>query len=152
MAGAPLSNREPFGSLDLALDPALVELPVELRKLWPKLLVDMLDVARQALHDAGASEPQAQRGAVVVLRALARYHGGHSHYLPTGEALDEALMHWRIWRDSGRIPVRDLAKQHGLTDVSVYRIIARQQALARALVQPDLFAPPANSATKTNTG
>lgn len=147
MAGT-LNNRELFDE-PLTLDADLVSLPAELERLWPKLLVDMLDVSRAALVDAGAKDERAREIAIIVLRAVARYHGGHSTYLPTGDTLDEALKHYRIWQDSGKLSVRELAEKYDVSDVHIYRIIARQRKLARSRVQPDLFA--ANT-PKTNGG
>lgn len=145
MAGT-LNNRDLFeGELDADLD----ELPTEIEHVWPKLLVDMLEVASAGLVDAGASETRARETAVIVLRSLARYHGGRSAYLPTGDALEEALKHYRIWKESGKVSVRELSEKYGVTEVHVYRIIKRQTRLARARVQPDLFQ---NDTTKTNGG
>ena len=139
MAGT-LNNRELFEGDPLALDADLVAFPAELERIWPKLLVDMLDVSRAALMNAGAADARAREIAIIVLRALARYHGGRSAYLPTGDALDEALMHYRIWQESGKLSVRELSEKYEVSEVHVYRVIARQRQLARARVQPDLFA------------
>lgn len=147
MAGT-LNNRELFDD-PLELDVELLELPVELERVWPSLLVDMLDVSRTALVDAGATDERAREIAIIVLRAIARYHGGHSAYLPTGDTLDEALKHYRIWKESGKLSVRELSDKYDMTEVHIYRIIARQRSLARARVQPDLFAAPE---VKTNGG
>lgn len=148
MAGT-LNNRDLFEGEPLAFDADLAELPAEIEHVWPKLLVDMLDVASAGLVDAGASEARARETAVIVLRSLARYHGGRSAYLPTGDALEEALKHYRIWRESGKLSVRELSEKYGVSEVHIYRIIKRQTRLARARVQPDLFPSPT---AKTNGG
>ena len=147
MAGT-LNNRDLFEGDPLELDADLAALPVELERIWPKLLVDMLEVARAALTDAGANDERAREIAIIVMRALARYHGGHSFYLPKGEALEEALTHYRIWQEFGTLSVRELSLKYDMTEVHIYRIYARQRALARARVQPDLFP----AASKTNPG
>lgn len=147
MAGT-LNNLDLFGG-DVVLDAELAELPAEIERVWPKLLVDMLDVASAGLVDAGAREDRAREIAIIVMRALARYHGGRSAYLPTGEALDEALKHYRIWKESGKVSVRELSEKYGVTEVHIYRVIKRQTRLARARVQRDLFQP---ETSKTNRG
>lgn len=140
MAGT-LNNRDLFEGDPLELDADMMALPGELEHIWPKLLVDMLDVSRAALVDAGAKEEQAREIAIIVLRSLARYHGGRSAYLPTGDTLDEALKHYRIWQESGKLSVRELSVKYEVSEVHIYRIIARQRSLVRARVQPDLFRP-----------
>lgn len=139
MAGT-LNNMELFEGEPLASDAELDGLPMEIECHWPKMLVDMLDVARAALSDAGANDARAREIAIIVMRALARYHGGHSFYLPKGEALEEALTHYRIWQEFGTLSVRELSLKYDMSEVHIYRIYARQRALARARVQPDLFA------------
>lgn len=152
MAGT-LNNRELFEGDPLELDADLVALPAELERVWPKLLVDMLDVSRAALMDAGAKEERAREISIIVLRALARYHGGRSAYLPTGDALEEALTHHRIWQASGKLSVRELSEKFDVSEVHIYRIIARQRSLARSRVQPDLFAAESpKTLLKTNGG
>lgn len=148
MAGT-LNNRDLFEGDPLELDGELEALPTELERIWPKLLVDLLEVASAGLVDAGAKEERAREIATIVLRSIARYHGGRSHYLPTGEALDEALKHYRIWKESGKVSVRDLSIKYDVSEVHIYRIIKRQSRLARARVQPDLFQP---ENSKTNCG
>lgn len=134
MAETP-NDRNLFDGKPLALDADLAALPVEPEHLWPKLLVDMLDVARAALMDAGAKEGRAREIAIIVLRALARYHGGRSAYLPTGDTLDEALKNYRIWKESGKTSVRELSEKYGMSEVHIYRIIARQRKLVRDRAQ-----------------
>lgn len=148
MAGT-LNNRDLFEGEPLAFDADLAELPAEIEHVWPKLLVDMLDVASAGLVDAGADDARAREIAIIVMRSLARYHGGRSAYLPTGDALDEALKHYRIWKESGKVSVRELSEKYGVTEVHIYRIIKRQTRLARARVQRDLFQP---ETPKTNCG
>lgn len=118
-----------------ALDADLASLPGGVERVWPKLLVDKLEVAKAALIEAGANEDRAREIAIIVLRALARYHGGHSVYLPTGDVLDQALKYYRIWQECGKSSVRELAEKYGMTEVHIYRIIAKQRALARDRAQ-----------------
>lgn len=145
MAGT-LNNRDLFEGEPLMLDAELADFPDEPERIWPKLLVDMLDVASAGLVDAGAKDERAREIAIIVLRSLARYHGGRSAYLPTGDSLDEALKHYRIWKESWKVSVRELSEKYGVTEVHIYRIIKRQTRLARARVQPDLW-PAATSKT-----
>lgn len=130
-----LNNHDIADDDSLTLDADLAALPVELERIWPKLLVDMLDVACAALMDAGAKEGRARDIAIIVLRALARYHGGRSAYLPTGDTLDDALKHYRIFKESGKTSVRELSEKYGMTEVHIYRIVARQRQLVRARAQ-----------------
>lgn len=127
-----LNDSKFFEGGPLALDADLAALPEGPEHIWPKLLVDMLDVARAALLDAGAKDELAREIAIIVLRALARYHGGRSAYLPTGDTLDDALKHYRIFKESGKTSVRELSEKYGMTEVHIYRIIARQRKLVRS--------------------
>lgn len=130
-----LNKRELFEGEPLAQDAGLMGLPVKPESVWPKLLVDMLDVARTALMDAGAKEERAREISIIVLRALSRYHGGRSAYLPIGDSLEDALKHYRIWQESGKVSVRELSGKYGMSEVHIYRIIARQRKLVRARAQ-----------------
>lgn len=107
---------------------------------WPKLLADMLDVARTALARRGLSEEAADEQARTVMLALAKYFGGGSFYLPKGDEIHRALRDDRIWRDFGRLPVEEIARRHGnISLVRAYQIIAEQRALRRKRDQPELF-------------
>lgn len=126
-----LEERQLFDGEPLTPDADLARLPAEIECHWPKMLVDMLDVARDALAHAGANEERAREIAIIVMRALARYHGGHSFYLPRGLALEMALKNYRIFLEMGKLSIHELSVKYGMSEVHIYRIIAKQRALAR---------------------
>ncbi|MDX1464102.1 MAG: Mor transcription activator family protein [Halomonas sp.] len=117
---------------------ARLEDPEILRK-WPQGLSDMVTVIAAALRRAGDDEATARERAFRAVRALAQYAGGRSLYVPKGEALDRALRDRDIWEHFDGANVTALARQHDLTEVQIYAILAEQRKLARQRVQPGLF-------------
>lgn len=133
-----MSNAELFADLPLpeSLDAVL---PVEIEDAWPKLLVDMLEVMRQAYQDAGARPDQARGLAITGLRALANYHGGRTFYLPRGDKLEQALRNARMWDEFNGKNVGELCTRYRLTEQMVYQILAEQRAIRARKIQPGLF-------------
>ncbi|MDW7746564.1 Mor transcription activator family protein [Halomonas sp.] len=111
----------------------------EILKKWPQGLSDMVTVITAALRRAGDDETTARERAFRAVRALAQYAGGRSLYVPKGEALDRALRDRDIWERFDGANVTALARQHDLTEVQIYAILAEQRKLARARVQPQLL-------------
>lgn len=106
---------------------------------WPRLLANMLDVVDAAFRRQGLAAAQAGSLARLAMLALAKYHGGVSFYLPSGEEIERALRDDEIWRDIGPLSAEDLARRHEISVQRVYQIYAEQRALRKARQQPGLF-------------
>ena len=109
------------------------------RDKWPKLLAEMLDVVEVGFCRDGMAPEEAARLARRAMLLLARYHGGHSFYLPAGGEIERALRDDAIFRDLGRIPADILARDHKMSEVRIYQIYREQKALRMKALQPTLF-------------
>jgi len=69
----------------------------------------------------------------------AEYFGGRRHYLPRPERLKRALRDDDIYRRSGQEPVRQLAREYGITESQAYEVIAQQRRIRIARRQADMF-------------
>ena len=105
---------------------------------WPKTLADLMDVMTATLERRGMQPEAAEETARALAIAQARYIGGRSFYLPTGRALETALLHDAIYRASRRGNTDALARRHGLTHRAIQMIVRRQTLLHRARVQMQL--------------
>lgn len=106
---------------------------------WPSVLAMFVDVAAAALATRRGDPELAEEDARIVIAALARYQGGRSVYFPRGQDLETALVHDAIYRASRRGNSLELARKYGYCDRTVQRIVARQTALRRKRIQPELF-------------
>lgn len=108
--------------------------PRELSPKSGKLLVEITDFACEALERSGIPPTDSRRLAVNVTEALRQNLGGASLYLPKGDAGRIAARDAMIFANFDGKPesVSALARQHGLSEISVYRILDRQRQLRRA--------------------
>lgn len=120
-------------------DPLDPRLSVEIEDAWPQLLLDMLQVVQAAYVDAGAKTEQARELAFVALRALAKYHGGRTFYLPRGDGLEQALRDARMWDEFNGKNIGELCTRYRLTEQRVYQVLAEQRTLRSRKIQPALF-------------
>ncbi|WP_157958915.1 Mor transcription activator family protein [Salinicola sp. RZ23] len=111
----------------------------EILKKWPQGLTDILLVIEAVYRRHGDNEEIARARAFRAVRALAHFHGGHSFYLPKGDRLEIALRDREIFERHNGANVTQLAREHRLTEVQVYSILAEQRKLARNRLQPGLF-------------
>lgn len=128
----------------LALDPeaVLAAMPAtEEAGAWEGSLGEMLDITAAALARVGERSDRARDLAAAAISALASAMGGRVFYLPKGDRLKAALRDRAMWSayDGKPETVERLAKQHGVTVISAYRILARQRELHRRKTQPGLF-------------
>lgn len=114
---------------------------VALRKNWPKLLSEFVDLFYSELRRQGLPEAQAIVAAPKLAGVLGNYFGGRVCYIPSGERLQQAIRDNRIFLDYqvGNGDIIPLAKKYRLTDSHIYSIIREQLALHRRRNQPDLF-------------
>jgi len=111
----------------------------EWRRQTPPLLGEIADHAALALVEAlGLSERDADYAGYLVARRLAETLGGATLYMPKADALERHDRDVEIWRAfSGRNHV-ELARQHGVTTIHIYRIIRQMRAREGERVQPRL--------------
>lgn len=106
------------------------------------LLVEIADQARAVLVDElGLPPAQADYGAYLVMRRIVEHLGGASVYLPKADSLvrherDEAL--WAAFNGRNHA---ELAREHGVTTIHVYRLLRRMRQAALASAQAKLFDP-----------
>lgn len=114
---------------------------VALRKNWPKLLSEFIDLFYAELCRQNMTKDKAALMAPKLAGVLGHYFGGRVCYIPSGEKLKQAIRDNRIFLDyqisNGDITA--LAKKYNLTDSHVYFIIREQLAFHRKKHQPDLF-------------
>ncbi len=108
--------------------------PRELSHKSGRLLAEITDFAAAALEKSGIPGPDSRRLAINVTTALSENLGGTTLYLPRGQAAKTAARDQLIYAsyDGRTASVSDLARQHGLSEISVYRILDRQRQLRRA--------------------
>lgn len=111
----------------------------DIKRRWPRNLVEMLDVITAAHERAGHSKDSARKLATASVRALSEYIGGGMYYMPKGEALENALRDAAIWDAHTGDNVQALARQYRLTEQRIYQILAEQRGLHKKRVQPGLF-------------
>jgi len=113
----------------------------QVKERWPRDLAAMMDVLEAELGRQVRDETQARRLAVVAITALAQYHGGQMFYFPKGESLRIAIRDRQIWEGyrCNRDDVQRIAREHGLTEQQVYKILRTQRAIHRRRIQPDLL-------------
>jgi Mor family transcriptional regulator len=114
---------------------------ITIRKNWPRLLSEFVDLFYAELVRQGMSHEKAITTATKLVCVLGNYFGGRVCYIPCGEKLKQAIRDNRIFLDyqvsDGNIA--PLAKKYNLTDSHVYSIIREQLALHRKRYQPDMF-------------
>lgn len=94
-------------------------------------LVELADVAFQALREFGMTSTDAERAAHVVVRALAKKYGGQAIYLAAGANLDVAIRDDHIFRAAGTVSADDLAATYRLSRQRVLQIQCEQRAMYR---------------------
>jgi Mor family transcriptional regulator len=108
---------------------------------WEKTMADIADVLVDELRQAGID------GACSLGRklafALSQALGGTQIYLPRGDAIRRASRDLGIWLEyDGTVMGPDgsvaLARRYNLSEIYIYRIIARQRGLHRSETQTAL--------------
>lgn len=114
---------------------------VALRKNWPKLLSEFIDLFCAELCRQGVTKEKAVLMSSKLVAVLGHYFGGRVCYITTGERLKQAVRDNQIFLDYqiSNGDISTLAKKYDLTDSHVYFIIREQLAFHRKKHQPDLF-------------
>lgn len=115
----------------------LADADVEAR--WSSRLAELFDVFVAHLRRQGRDDDSAAAEARRLVVLLSKHFGGRQWYLPRGADLDRALRDATIYKQMGRLPVEEIARQHGLTTSRVYQIHKEQGVLRLRKVQPGLF-------------
>lgn len=124
-------------SLDL---PNLDNLPDVPAHKWEPLLAHMRDVVEAAFKRDGVDEAGAAKLASTAVAAIAFSIGGAPVYIPRGERLKQALADIEIHASWQRgISPEQLAQDHDVSLIHVYRVIARQRKAHLARTQLPLF-------------
>lgn len=106
---------------------------------WAQGLVQLIEVQEATFQRLGVNDVDAFRLARAATLAIAEFHGGRQWYLPRGDDLVTALRDAEIYRRARRGNIQELAREHGLTDQHIWRIVRQQRALHIQRVQGDLF-------------
>lgn len=83
--------------------------------------------------------PAPERLAARLVTAQAHYFGGMQLYLPRNDRLKKALRDIDIWQQFNGSNHRQLARQYGLTEITIYQIVAEQRLAEKARRQLGLF-------------
>lgn len=101
------------------------------RAKWPLMLADMADVLVGLFKRRGRPEGEAVSDAQAVVLELSRFHGGRQWYLPAAKQLRVALRDDELFRAFTGNNHDELAERFGVTERTVYAVIARQYELRR---------------------
>lgn len=114
----------------------------ELKHKWGKSLAEIYEFIVAELQHNDYQADEARAAAAVVIRALARYGGGRTMYLPMGDALERALRDNQIWHEFNGSNIDELQRKYRVSSIHIYRILARMRKLRRRELQPELFDEP----------
>lgn len=103
---------------------------------WEQAMAEIAEFSGAALREAGLAAPEARRLGCAVAIRLCRELGGARYYWPRGVALDRAVRDLAIYAAHdgtvhGPRGLVALAREHGMTEVHVRRIVNRQRDLHR---------------------
>jgi Mor family transcriptional regulator len=127
-----------FGPVPAPPGPAEV---LEDPEQWERAMAEIADFSAVALREAGVAGPEARRLGCAVAIRLCRELGGTRYYWPRGSGLERAVRDLAIYAAhdgtvGGPRGVQALAREHGLTDVHIWRVLKRQRALHRRRARP----------------
>lgn len=108
---------------------------------WEKTMADIADVLVEELRRAGVEGAQCLGRKLAF--ALSQAIGGTQIYLPRGDAIRRASRDLGIWLEydgtvmgpNGSVA---LSQRYGMSEIHIYRIIARQRGLHRTEHQSEL--------------
>lgn len=107
---------------------------------YPELLADMFTKLREILiKRGGLGAEKADECAMEAAEAIRRDWGGQIIYVPTGLGYDVMERDREIWSKFTGHNVYQLAKEYELTEIHIYRVIAKMRMLDRVGRQNDLF-------------
>lgn len=111
----------------------------ESQRRWAPMLVDMLRVIEATHVRRGMLADDAFSASLDAVTALAEYFGGRPVYIPRGDRLMTALRDAEIFRRAKAGNYEQLAEEHGLTVLHIYRVVREQKQLHLRKMQGRLF-------------
>jgi Mor family transcriptional regulator len=100
----------------------------------PAAVRELADLAADELRraDAGLAPADCRRLGVRLAARLTDQYGGATYYWPKSDALQRAIRDLTLWAEhdgtvDGPAGIRALARRWGLTEVYVWRILARER-------------------------
>ena len=106
---------------------------------WPERLQTLYAVVLKELQHLSFDDNHKHRLAVNIITAQAHYLGGRELYLPTNKTLKEALRDLDIFKRFHGNNIPQLAREHNLTERSIYEIVAKQRKVQLNRRQQSLF-------------
>ena len=100
-------------------------------KRWAVALAEISDIVFRALLSADLDEEQADKYSRVALNALTDAYGGSPLYIPKQDSMRRWWRDCEIYRQAGRVPFRQLAQEHGLSEMRIRQIQQAQAELRR---------------------
>lgn len=113
---------------------------------WEKKAALLADAILDELLAGALPADRASRLAVRLTLRLCRDLGGTRYYWPKGGAVERAARDMAIWAEhdgtvDGPHGIRALSRNHGLSDMHIWRILSRQRELHRRKFQSDSMIP-----------
>lgn len=106
---------------------------------YPELLADLAARAEALLLAEGMPEDRARSVAFKLAESVRQHWGGQLVYVPVGKDYEITQRDALIWQQFNGHNHEDLAREHRVTLVHVYRIISKMAKLARERDQGRLF-------------
>lgn len=107
---------------------------------WAPTLASMVQVLEAHHRRQGRPDTEAFDLACQAVLVLAEYFGARVWYLPRGDRLRKALRDARIhWQWQRKMQIEEIATEHRVSVIHVYRIIDQQRRLHLGKTQPSLF-------------
>lgn len=106
---------------------------------WPERLQTLYAVVLRELQSLTFDDNSKHRLAVSIITAQSHYLGGRELYLPTNKTLKEALRDLHIFNRFRGNNISQLAREHDLTERTIYDILAKQRKIQFNRRQKSLF-------------
>lgn len=106
-------------------------------KRVPAMLQSMIALFESELKNRNVKDSGDLAQRLVI--ALAHYLGGLQTYIPRNTRLEKELRNIRIYKAHNGSNIAQLAMEHGLTSIQIYKIISEQLAAEKARRQLKLF-------------
>ena len=97
---------------------------------WPKTVQEIVDVLSALFAQRGYSQAEAEAEAAAA--ELARYFGGRQFYIPFNLKAKLAARNAEICRDFSPGKVPELAARYGLSEITIYKIVQKEDEHRRA--------------------
>jgi len=109
---------------------------------YPEIIADLADTLAAELVATGIPVEKAGQIGHKLAEHIRVHWGGRYIYIAKGLHYDLSNRDMQIWRDFTGNNVSALAGRYGLTEIHIYRILARARSLEQQRRQPELFPAP----------